>query len=94
MYTYKLAAETWHHLLQLNGSPVNPPPSNTSTIHIPTIIDQPNSHCPLQSKCASFLASLLYSITQTTSQLAILPPPQDQTHEVRSLRAFCPLGHE
>jgi hypothetical protein len=47
MYTYKLVVEAWHHLLQLNGSFVNPPPSGTSTIQIPIVIDQPNSHCPL-----------------------------------------------
>jgi hypothetical protein len=29
MYTYKLAAEAWYRLLQLNGSPINPPPSGT-----------------------------------------------------------------
>jgi hypothetical protein len=65
-----------------------------STIHIQTIIDQPNNHCPLQSKCASFFASLMYSITQTTAQLTITPPPQDQTHEMHSLQAFRRLGHE
>jgi hypothetical protein len=94
MYTYKLVAETWHHLLQLNGSPVNPPPSRTSTVEIPTIIDKPNSHCPLQSDCASLLASLMYSATQVTTQPAIPPPPQDPTHEVRSLRALHRLGHD
>jgi hypothetical protein len=57
MYTYKLAVETWHCLLQLNGNHVDPPPSRTSTIEIPTIIDQPNSHCPLQPQCTSLLAS-------------------------------------
>jgi hypothetical protein len=62
MYTYKLAAEAWHRLLQLNGSPVDPPPSGTSTVEISTIIDQPNTHCPLQSDCASLLASLMYSV--------------------------------
>jgi hypothetical protein len=94
MYTYKLAAEAWHHLLQLNWNPVHPPPSSTSTVEIPTSIDRPNSHCPLQSQCESFLASLMYSVTQTTPQLAAPPPPRDQTHEVRSLRAFRRLGHE
>ncbi len=94
MYTYKLAPEAWHRLLQLNGSPVDPPPLRTSTIEIPTIIDQPNSHCPLQSDCASLIASLMYSATQVTTQLAIPPPPQDPTHEVRSLRALRRLGHD
>jgi hypothetical protein len=47
MYTYKLAIEAWRCLLQLNGSFVNPPPSCTSTIKIPIVIDQPNNHCPL-----------------------------------------------
>jgi hypothetical protein len=39
MYAYRLAAEVWHRLLQLNGSPVDPPPSGTSTVEILTIID-------------------------------------------------------
>jgi hypothetical protein len=39
MYTYKLAVEAWHRLLQLNGSLVDPPPSGTSIVEIPTIID-------------------------------------------------------
>jgi hypothetical protein len=47
MYTYKLVVEAWHHLLQLNGSPIDPPPSGVSTVEIPTIIDRPNTHCPL-----------------------------------------------
>jgi hypothetical protein len=94
MYTYKLAAEAWHRSLQLNGSPVDPPPSRTSTVEIPTITDQPNSHCPLQSDCASLLASLMYSTTQVTTQLAVPPPPQDPTHEMRSLRALRRLGHD
>jgi hypothetical protein len=63
MYTYKLVVEEYHRLLQLNGSFVNPLPSSISTIQIPIVIDQPNSHCALQSKCASLLASLMYSIT-------------------------------
>jgi len=75
MYTHKLAAKAWHCLLQFNGNVVNPPPSSTSTIEIPTIIDQPNNHFPLQSKCASLLALLMYSVTQITTQLAISPPP-------------------
>jgi len=94
MYTYILATEAWHRLLQLNGSPVDPPPLHTSTIEILTIIDQPNSHCPLQSNCASLLASLMYSATQVTTQPAIPPPPQDPMHEVRSLRALRRLGHD
>ncbi len=62
MYTYKLVVETWHRLLQLNGSLVDPPPSGISTVEIPTIIDRPNTHCPLQSDCASLFASLMYSV--------------------------------
>ncbi len=93
MYTYKLAAEAWHCLLRLDRSPVHPPPSSTSIVEISTGIDRPHSHCPLQSQCASLFASLMYSIPQTTPQLAI-PSPGDQTHEVRSLRALCQLGHE
>jgi hypothetical protein len=94
MYTYKLVAEAWHRLLQLNGSPVDPPPSGTSTVEIPTIIDRPNTHCPLQSDCASLLASLMYSVAQTPTQPTIPPPPRDQTHEVRVLRALRRFGHE
>jgi len=56
MYTYKLAAEAWHRLLQLDGSPLDPPPSGISTVEILTIIDKPNTHCSLQSDCASLLA--------------------------------------
>ncbi len=59
MYTYKLAAEAWHRLLQLNASLVDPPPSSTSTVEIPTTINRPNTHCPLQSDYASLLASLM-----------------------------------
>jgi hypothetical protein len=94
MYTYRLAAEAWHRLLQLNGSPVDPPPSGISTVEIPTIIDRPNTHCPLQSDCASLLASLMYSVAQTPTQPTIPPPPRDQTHEVRALRALLRFGHE
>jgi superfamily II DNA helicase RecQ len=36
----------------------------------------------------------MYSVSQTTAQPAVPPPPGDQTHEVRSLRAFRRLGHE
>jgi hypothetical protein len=94
MYTYKLVAEAWHRLLQLNGSPVDPPPSRTSTVEIPTIIDQPNNHCPLQFDYASLLASLMCSATQVTTQPAISPPPQDPTHEMHSLRALRQFGHD
>ncbi len=94
MYTYKLATMAWHYLWQFNGSPVKPPPLGISTIEIPTFIDQPNNHCPFQFKCACLFTLLMYPITQTTTQLAILPPPQDQTHEVRLLWAFRRLGHE
>ncbi len=93
MYTYKLAAEAWHHLLQLDGSPLDPPPSGTSTVEIPTIIDKPNTHCPLQSDCASLLASLMYSVAQTPAQPAIPPPPRFQTHEVRALDLAMNSGH-
>jgi hypothetical protein len=94
MYTYKLAAEVWHRLLQLNGSYVDPPPSGASIVQVPTVADQPVSHCPLRSQCASLLASLMYSVTQTAIQPTILPPPRNQTHEVRSLQALRRLGHE
>jgi superfamily II DNA helicase RecQ len=36
----------------------------------------------------------MYLVTQITIQLVVPPPPRDQTHEVRSLRAFRRLGHE
>jgi len=36
----------------------------------------------------------MYSATQITTQLAILPLSQDPAHEVRSLRALCQLGHD
>jgi hypothetical protein len=62
MYTYKLAAKAWHRLLQLDRSPVHPHPSSASTVEIPTGIDRTHNHCPLQSQCASLLASLMYSI--------------------------------
>jgi hypothetical protein len=77
MYTYKLATEAWHRLLQLNESFVDPPPLGTSTVEIPTIIDRPNTRCPLQSDCVSLLASLMYSVAQTPTQPAIPPPPRD-----------------
>jgi hypothetical protein len=85
MYTYKSVVEAWHCLLQLDGSPIDPPPSCTLTVEIPTIINRPNTHCPLQSDCASLLASVMYSVAQTPIQPAISPPTQDQTHEVRAL---------
>ncbi len=94
MYSYKLAAEAWHRLLQLDGSPLDPPPSGTSTVEIPMIIDRPNTQCPLQSDCASLLASLMYSVPQIPAQPAIPPPPRDQTHEVCALRALRRFGHE
>ncbi|CAK9866996.1 unnamed protein product [Sphagnum jensenii] len=36
----------------------------------------------------------MYLVTQTTTQSVVPPPLRDQTHEVRSLRAFRQLGHE
>ncbi len=93
MYTYKLGVEAWHRLLQLDRSPVRNPPSGGSTVEIPTSVDLPDSHCPLQSQCASLLASLVCSVTQTIPQPAVPPPLEDQTHEVRSLRALRRLGH-
>jgi hypothetical protein len=77
MYTYKLVVEAWHRLLQLDGSPFDPPPSGTSTVEIPTIIDRPNTHCPLQTDCASLFASFMYLVAQTPAQPAILPPPRN-----------------
>jgi len=63
MYMYKLATEAWHRLLQLNGSSVDPPSLGASTIQVPTVVDRPISHCPLQSQCASLFALLMYSVT-------------------------------
>jgi hypothetical protein len=63
MYTYKLAAEAWHRLLQLDGGLIDPPPSGASTIQVPTIIHQPNSHFPLHYECAFLLTSLMYLVT-------------------------------
>jgi hypothetical protein len=94
MYTCKLAAEAWHRLLQLNGSSIDPPPSGALTVQVPTVVDRPVSHCPLQSQCASLLASWMYSVAQTAPQSAVPPPPRDQTHEVRALRALRQLGHQ
>ncbi|CAK9856543.1 unnamed protein product [Sphagnum jensenii] len=96
MYTYKLAAEAWHRLLQLDGNPLDPPPSGASTVEIPTIIDKPNTHCPLPSDYASLLASLVSSVVvaRTPAQPTVPPPPRDQTHEVRALRALRRFGHE
>jgi len=88
MDTYKLAIEAWHCLLQLHGNPVTKPPSGASIVEVPTTIVQPNEHCPLQSQCASILVSLMYSVTHTPPQPALLPPPLDPTHEIRSLRAL------
>jgi hypothetical protein len=93
MYTYKLIAEAWHCLLQLNGSPVDPPPLAPPTTEASTLVRRPDSLCPLLPKCASLLTSLMYSIAQTDLQSAVPPPPRDQTHEVRALRAFRRLGH-
>jgi hypothetical protein len=74
MYTYRLATEAWHRLLQLNGSHVIKPPSGASLIEIPAVINRLDIHCPLQSQCASLLASLMYSIAQTPLQPAVLHP--------------------
>jgi hypothetical protein len=66
MYTYKLAVEAWHRLLRLDGSPVDPPPSAPPTPETTaTFVPQPNSLPALLSKCASLLASLMYSVAQT-----------------------------
>jgi hypothetical protein len=93
MYTYRLATEAWHRLLQLDRSPVRNPPFGGSTVEIPTSVDLPDGHCPSQSQCTSLLASLVCSVTQTILQPAVLPPLEDQTHEVRSLRALRRFGH-
>jgi len=45
----KLAVEAWHRLLQLDRSPVQNPPSSSSTVKIPTSVDRPDDHCPSQS---------------------------------------------
>ncbi|CAM6005359.1 unnamed protein product [Sphagnum balticum] len=83
MYTYKLAAEAWHRLLRLDESPVDPPPSAPPTTPetTPTLVPQPDSLPALSPECASLLASLMYSVAQTAPQLAVPPPPRDQTHE-------------
>jgi hypothetical protein len=94
MYTYKLATEAWHRLLQLDGNLVDPPSSGPPTTEIPTVVHQPDSRCPLPHECASLLALLMYSVTQTATQSAVLPPPRNQTHEMCSLRALRRLGHE
>jgi hypothetical protein len=65
MYTYRLPAKAWHRLLRLGQSLVRNPPSGSSTVEIPTGVDQINDHCPSQSKCASLLASLVCFVTQT-----------------------------
>ncbi len=93
MYTYRFAAKAWHRLLQLDRSRVRNPPTGNSTVAIPTGVDRTDGHCPSQSQCASLLASFVCSITQTIPQPALPPPPRDQTHEVRSLRALRRLGH-
>ncbi len=36
----------------------------------------------------------MYLVAQTPIQSAVPPPPRDQTHEVRALRALCRFGHE
>jgi superfamily II DNA helicase RecQ len=94
MYTYKLAAEAWHSLLQLDGSPVDPPPSAPPTAETLTLVRPPDSLCPVPPECAFLLASLMYSVAQTAPQSVVPPPPRDQTHEVRALRAFRQLGHQ
>jgi hypothetical protein len=95
MYTYKLAVEAWHRLLRLDGSPVDPPPSAPPTISetTPTLIPQPDSLPALPPECASLLAFLMYFVAQTALQSAVPPPPRNQTHEVRALRALRRLGH-
>ncbi|CAK9868447.1 unnamed protein product [Sphagnum jensenii] len=76
MYTYKLAAKAWHRLLRLNGSPIDPPLSTPPTPETtPTLVPQPDSLSALPPKCASLLASLMYSIAQTAPQSAVPPPP-------------------
>ncbi|CAN5950579.1 unnamed protein product [Sphagnum jensenii] len=93
MYTYRLVAEAWHRLLQLDQSPVRSRPTSSLTVQISASVDQTDGHCPSQSQCASLLASFLCSVPQTIPQPALPPPPGDQTHEVRSLRALRRLGH-
>jgi hypothetical protein len=94
MYMYRLAAEAWHRLLQLDRSPVRSPPIGSSTVEISPGVDRTDGHCPSQSQCASLLASFVCSVPQTLNpQPALPPPPGDQTHEMRSLRALCRLGH-
>jgi hypothetical protein len=95
MYIYKLAVEVWHCLLRLDGSPVDPPPSALLTPEMtPTFVRKPDNLCPLPPECASLLASLMYSVAHITPQSVVPPPPRDQTHEVRALRALRRLGHQ
>jgi hypothetical protein len=65
MYTYRLAAEVWHHLLQIVRSPVRNPPSGSSTVKVPGVVDRLDGDCVSQPQCASLLASLVCSVTQT-----------------------------
>jgi hypothetical protein len=51
MYTYRLAAEAWHRLLQLDRSPVRNPPTGGSTDEVPVGVDQPDGgHCSSQPR--------------------------------------------
>ncbi len=63
MYTYRLVAEAWHRLLQLDGSPVRNPPSGSSTVEVLGGVDRPDGHCASQPQCSSLLASLVCSVT-------------------------------
>jgi hypothetical protein len=93
MYTYRLAAEAWHPLLQLDRSSVRNLPTSGSTDEVLMGVDRPDGHCSSQPQCAFLLASLVCSVTQTILQPTLPPPPKDQTHEVHSLRALRRLGH-
>jgi len=48
MYTYRLAAEAWHRLLQIHGSPVRNPPFGNSTVKVPRVVDRPDGDCASQ----------------------------------------------
>jgi hypothetical protein len=92
MYTYGLAAEVWHRLLQLDRSLVRNPLIGSSIVEISMGVDRLDGHCLSQSQCVFLLASLVCSITQTIPQLALPPPFGDQTHEVRFLQTLRRLG--
>ncbi len=55
MYTYKLATKAWHHLLQLDGNPLDPPPSGASTLRFRRLLTDPTpiARCNLIARLSS-----------------------------------------